>query len=347
MTFRYIGSKARIVSQIMDRLGPPREGRGRFVDLFCGTGAVAEAAARAGWAVHVNDHLHCAVVMAAARMTGRANVAFGPMGGYERAIEALNRLKGVPGFVHGAYSPASSATIGFERRYFTRDNAARIDSIRSRIRTWKADGDIADCEERLLLADLLSAANRVANIAGTYGCFLSKWQNQALAPIMLKPRHLASEPTDVTMSVQEAGAVRTNPEDVAYLDPPYTKRQYAAYYHLLETIVLGDAPEVEGVAGIRPWRAKASEFCYRARALRAFSDLIGALAAERVLISYSDNAHVTIDALTDGISSFGRTTPILLTEIGRYRPNVAATGGRTTVNEYLIELQRMAIRAAA
>ena len=27
--------------------------------------------------------------------------------------------------------------------------------------------------------------------------------------------------------------------DVAYFDPPYTKRQYAAYYHILETIAAG------------------------------------------------------------------------------------------------------------
>lgn len=347
MTFRYIGSKARIVSQIMDRLGSPPPGKGRFVDLFCGTGAVAEAASRSGWAVHINDHLHCAVVMAAARMLGRGNVPFESLGGYERAVELLNQLRGEPGFVYGAYSPASSTRIGFERRYFTSDNAARIDAMRRRIREWNADGEITGCEERLLLADLLSAANRVANIAGTYGCFLSKWQKQALVPVMLKPRCLATETANVTMSVQEAGAVRTGHADVVYLDPPYTKRQYAAYYHLLETITLGDEPEVEGVAGIRPWRAKASEFCYRARALKAFSDIVGGIEAERVLISYSDNAHLSIEALTDGLSPFGRTSPVLLTEIGRYRPNSAATGGKPTVKEYLIELQRMAIRAAA
>jgi adenine-specific DNA-methyltransferase len=347
MTFRYIGSKARIVSEIVHRLGPPRPGRGRFVDLFCGTGAVAEAAAKSGWAVHINDHLHCAVVMAAARMLGQGNVDFTFIGGYEHAIDALNGLPREPGFICGAYSPASLSRVGFERRYFTSDNASRIDAIRHRIRLWKAEGKITDCEERLLLADLMSAANRVANIAGTYGCFLSRWQKQALAPLVLRPRCLAPRPTHVTLSVQEASLIRTNSEDVVYLDPPYTKRQYAAYYHLLETIVLGDEPRVEGVAGIRPWREKASEFCYRARALRAFSDLIGSLEAERVLISYSDSAHIPVETLSSRISSFGRTNPILLNEIGRYRPNRTASGGRATVNEYLIELQRTAIRAAA
>jgi adenine-specific DNA-methyltransferase len=347
MTFRYIGSKARLVSGIVDTLGPARLGKGRFVDLFCGTGSVAEAAAKAGWAVHVNDHLHCAVIMAAARMLGERNVGFAFIGGYEQAIESLNELPGERGFICKEYSPESRFRLGFERRYFTSENACRIDAIRRRIRLWKAEGAITDCEERLLLADLISAANRVANIAGTYGCFLSKWQNQAMASILLRPRRLPPGSTHVTLSVQEASVVRTNPEDVVYVDPPYTKRQYSAYYHLLETIVLGDEPVVEGVAGIRPWREKASEFCYRARALRAFSELIGALKAERMLISYSDNAHIPIETLTRGISCFGRANPVLLTNIARYRPNLAASEGRATVSEYLIELQRSAVRAAA
>jgi adenine-specific DNA-methyltransferase len=347
MTFRYIGSKARILSQITAELGPPPSDGGRFVDLFCGTGAVAEAAARLGWRVHVNDHLHCAVIMAAARMLGQNNVRFSFVGGYQGAVDELNDLQGERGFFYREYSPVSRARIGLERRYFTSANASRIDAMRGKIRLWKSEGRITDCEERLLLADLMSAANRVANIAGTYGCFLSKWQAQAMAPIKLRARDLVTGSTHVTLSVQEATMVRTRPEDVVYLDPPYTKRQYAAYYHILETIALGDEPRVEGVAGIRPWRAKASDFCYRARALRAFEELIGRIKARRVLISYSDNAHIPVETLSNGILHFGRIKPILLTQIGRYRPNQAASAGRTTVNEYLIELKKAAVRAAA
>lgn len=75
MTFRYIGSKARVVEAIAKRIGPP-SGRGRFVDLFCGTGVVAEAAATLGWDVHLNDHLQSSVVMAAARLITPAQAKF-------------------------------------------------------------------------------------------------------------------------------------------------------------------------------------------------------------------------------------------------------------------------------
>jgi adenine-specific DNA-methyltransferase len=347
MTFRYIGSKARVVSEIIERLGAPSRQSGRFVDLFCGTGAVAEAAARAGWSVHLNDQLHCAVVMAAARILRSDNVRFESTGGYYQTVHFLNALAAEQGFVYRSYSPASAGELGFERRYFTDDNAGRIDAIRRRIGAWKADGLINDCEERLLIADLLSATNRIANIAGTYGCFLSKWQKQALGNIALKPRTLMQGEVCVTLSVVEAGKVKTRPSDVVYLDPPYTKRQYAAYYHLLETIALGDEPDVSGVAGIRPWQLKASDFCYKRRAMGAFTNLISGIAAERLLISYSDNAHVPIENLSEGIASFGDMTPTILNEIGSYRPNVTASGRRTTVNEYLIELINLKQEIAA
>jgi adenine-specific DNA-methyltransferase len=346
MTFRYIGSKARLADRILERVGAPSGSR-RFVDLFCGTGAVAVAAAARGWDVHLNDHLHCAVITAAGRLIAPKAITFDAIGGYEGAIAQLNAVTPLQGFIYREYSPASFDLIGMERRYFTADNAAKVDAVRLQIREWRDQGALNFTEETLLIADLISATNRVANIAGTYGCFMRKWQGKALTPLILHQRKLAEFDIDVSASVSDAGEVEVDQSDTVYLDPPYTKRQYAAYYHLLETIALGDAPAVSGVAGIRPWQRKASDFCYKTRAMRAFTSLINGLGAERVLVSYSDNAHLPIEVLSDGIASFGLVTPTLLTEIGRYRPNRTAGAGRATVKEYLIELQRTALQAAA
>jgi adenine-specific DNA-methyltransferase len=148
----------------------------------------------------------------------------------------------------------------------------------------------------VLIADLLSAANRVANIAGTYGCFLSKWQPQASERLALRPRELKERSTDVSTSVKDAIEVTVKGSRVSR--SPYTKRQYAAYYHLLETISLGDEPVVEGVSGLRPWKNKASDYCYKTRALRALTNLVREIGAERVLLSYGEDGHVPIGALT-------------------------------------------------
>jgi adenine-specific DNA-methyltransferase len=346
MTFRYIGSKARIVELISEQIGAPTGSR-RFVDLFCGTGAVSEAAAKLGWDVHLNDHLHSAVTMAAGRLVTKSQAGFSSLGGYGAAVDALNALSPQPGFIHSEYSPASTAHAGLERRYFTEQNAARIDAIRNRIAVWAAGGAINEAEKLLLLADLLSATNRVANIAGTYGCFLSKWQKQAGDPIELRPRKQFVGDVRVTTSVRNAKDCPVDTDDLVYIDPPYTKRQYASYYHILETITLGDEPIVEGVAGLRPWREKASDFCYRTRALGAFTELVDRLDAQRLLISYSDDAHIDIEALSSALRGFGSVVPIQLMEIGRYRPNRTASAAAASVSEYLIQLDRKVMKAAA
>lgn len=273
MSVRFIGSKARLIDAIIPLVGLPQPGTGVFVDAFCGTGVVAEAAARAGWSVRINDHLVCAVTMAAARLTSASDVPFRKLGGYLEALNSLNSLRPRKGFIWREYSPASERKIGIRRMYFTETNAARIDAIRAEIKNWRDDTKITLSEERLVLADLFAATNKVANIAGTYGCFLSHWSSQAKSQLILRPRQLAAKEVEFEVSSCEVSQVCVNRQDVVYLDPPYTKRQYAAYYHILETLAIGDEPSVDGITGLRPWQAKASDYCYKSRPPRLISSI--------------------------------------------------------------------------
>lgn len=338
MSFRYIGSKARIVDSIMEQIGPPDGGV--FVDAFSGTGAVAEAASKAGWKVHVNDHLTSSAIMSFARLLSQDDVSFAKLGGYARAIEALNSLEPRRGFIWHEYSPASSQHSSVSRMYFTEVNAQKIDAIRNQIREWRTRSDIDESEERVLIADLMRAANRVANTAGTYGCFLSKWQRQSLDRLVLEPAPLRNFAPRASMSSVDVSAVRCSPEDTVYLDPPYTKRQYAAYYHILETIALGDEPQVDGVCGIRPWREKASDFCYKTRAATAIKNLIDALPARRIFLSYSTEGHVPIAVLFEALSNLGVVELHRLKYIGRYRPNRAASEAASDVGEILFSIEK-------
>lgn len=340
VTLRYIGSKARLSESLVPYIGA-YSGSGRFVDAFSGMGSVAEVAVHLGWPVLINDHLSSATVMSAARLTSREAVPFVGLGGYDAAIKALNRLRGRRGFIWSEYSPASAtqSRAGIERRYFTETNAARIDSCRSQIFDWVKTGAITAVEERLLIADVLSAANRVANIAGTYGCFLSTWSAQSEGMFKVRPRPLLEFETQVESTTGDVCDVALRKDDTVYLDPPYTKRQYASYYHLLETIVHGDAPVVEGVAGLRPWQHLASDFCYKRKALGALVDLITAIPSRRVLLSYSNEGHVDLAELTERLSDVGSVVTHPLALIGRYRPNLAASARASTVNEFLIEIK--------
>lgn len=343
MSFRYIGSKARVVAQIAEHIGVSKSRF--FVDAFCGTGAVAEMAAELGWGVRLNDSLMSATTVAKARLLTAADAQFRRLGGYQSTIAALNEAAPRKAFIWSEYSPASKKKIGLERRYFTEENAARIDGTRFQIRQWRAKRYISEKEECLLIGDLLGAVNRVANIAGTYGCFLAKWTPQAAAPLCLKARTLKSRRVAVEVSNVDASQINVNADDLVYLDPPYTKRQYASYYHILETVARGDCPAVEGVSGLRPWRSLASDYCYKVRALGTLCKLVARIPAHRILLSYSNEGHVDIDNLKQELAQIGDVQMHELANVGRYRPNRQASAARSSVKEFLIVIEKQATKS--
>lgn len=313
------------------------------MDAFCGTGAVAAAAADRGWDVRVNDHLPSSAALATARLLAESDVPFEPLGGYGSAIERLNAVAPEQGFFWREYSPASAQ----DRMYFTESNAMRIDAIRGQISAWETGGALRGAERELLLADLITAAARVANTAGTYGCFLTRWSGTSERPLWLAPRNLRETPVRHTTFSRDVLDVPVSPHDLVYFDPPYTKRQYAAYYHVNETLFHGDEPELIGKTGLRPWRAKASPYCYKARALDALSSLLANTPANRILLSYSRDGHVDLDDLVAAIEPGGSVAVHEIGEIGRYRSSRAASAGGAAVAEYLIELQRTPVSASA
>jgi adenine-specific DNA-methyltransferase len=343
---RYIGSKARIVDAILEVIGPPEAGGGFFVDAFAGTGVVGARASELGWPIRLNDHLLSAVVTSAARLLGSDVVSFSQLGGYGQAVAELNGVRPRRGFLWREYSPASLQVVGIERRYFTEDNAAKLDAMRATIEEWTSEGLLTKDERLLLIADLLSAANAVANIAGTYGCFMRKWLGSALKPVVVESRRLRAKSASVEVYNVDVEAVPLADNDVAYFDPPYTKRQYAAYYHILETIAHGDEPEVVGITGLRPWQEKASAFCYKTRALGAISSMLARTASRRIYLSYSSEGHVSRNALERTLAPLGRVTFHEIGDIGRYRPNQVATENASQVSEFLIELEKAAVTQA-
>jgi len=336
MGYRYIGSKTRIVKSIIEYLGEPSSSNSRFVDAMCGTGIVAYETALAGWPVLISDRLLNAVIMSEARLLSCQDVEFRSFGGYKAAIDRLNSIRPTKGFFWREYSPASKKFIPHERRYFTEDNAKHIDAIRTCIAEWYREGVITAKEHTLLLANLMSSMNDVANIAGTYGCFLSKWTKQSQRTFQMNGTELLAKPVSYEALCCDVFNLPCTPDDVVYIDPPYTKRQYASYYHILETVAQEDEPVVEGVSGLRPWKQDASVFCYKIKAQKALVKLLTQLPAKRILLSYSNDGHVDIESLKHELTLSGKVEVINLQSIGSYRPNPAAVLRKSQVDEYLI-----------
>lgn len=299
----FLGSKRALRGFIVDAIhGCHAESVTSVADLFCGTATVSAAMRARGWRVTANDTLSVCSTFAEAALLHDRSRAFAGLGvSYDALLAELNALAGDPDFIHAQYSPAGG------RMYLTEANAARVDAIRSRIRTYEpmlTRGDRAR-----LLADLVIAVSSVSNTAGTYGCYLKRWKPRALQPLRLIPASSAvgTSGHDVHCLDAEILAPRLG-ASVVYADPPYTKRQYAAYYHLLETIVLDDKPAVTGSTGLRPWREKASDWCYRSRAPDALRRLLATLRCRHFFLSYNEDGQIRDEVIRELLADHGEVT---------------------------------------
>jgi adenine-specific DNA-methyltransferase len=115
------------------------------------------------------------------------------------------------------------------------------------------------------------------------------------------------------------------------------KRQYAANYHLIETVARGDEPEAVGVSGLRPWRDQYSVFCTRTRIQDAFRRIIEDADCPTFLISYSSDGLLSEDELNDLFGQLGDVA-IEKRPFPRFRSNKSSLG--PLVNEFLITVAK-------
>lgn len=342
MSFRFLGNKSKLLPYITEAVTEvvPPTGRPQVLDPFSGTGSVSLALAKIGYRMVSSDLLLSCVTHAQAQLLAEAPLRFEDLFAraslperpapnlfsestpYHKVLAYLNGLPGEKGFFYREYSKEGEPANGVEpRNYFAPQNARKIDAIRSQIAEW-GEAEVLRMEERAaLLHDLMLATNQVANTAGTYGYFLSNLTKSARQPLRLRPTSFSSGPADHQVIQGDAEEVASSfTADVAYLDPPYNKRQYAAYYHVLETLAHEDAPELIGKSGLRPWQENASDYCYKARASDALASLLQSVDARYIFVSYSEDGHIPHEQMMDLLSERGAVEHLEM-NYARYRSN--------------------------
>lgn len=338
MAYRYLGNKARLTDWLIDTISAEVPDGSSIADPMCGTAAVSEALARAGYQVHASDELTFPTMHAAVRLLVPVTPDFETLGGYDDALAALNVAKPVQGYFFREFSAEGSPENGCKpRAYFTGENAEKIDAMRARLRHWSASGKLSVLETDVLHHDLIMAVNDVANIAGTYGYYRSTWNAQALQPIRL--RRSTFDFVGDGHSVRQ-GKVEDLAEEIqatsCYLDPPYTKRQYAGNYHLLETLARGDEPVPVGEGGLRDWYDNYSDFCSKRFVAAAFQEVVKRLDCEHIFVSYSEDGLLPSDELHEMLADRGTVTRQTY-PLQRYRSNSAGKPGE--LSEYLYHLR--------
>jgi len=340
---RFIGSKVHLLSFI-EKVVRQHCGTGTlsFGDLFCGTAVVSLHFKKLGYQITANDNLAFCATFAKAVLLVNDEPTFSKLieskeipslstdklipTPYDLVLAYLNRLDGVPGFIYSQYSPTGTSNKPYRRKYFTDENAQKIDAIRERIADWEGRGLLDEGEKSLLIADLMRASNRVANIAGTYGYFMRDWIDPRVFKSLRLQRSTIIKSSKQHKVYQEDAnnlVERVNCQ-ILYLDPPYTWRHYGAYYHILETIARWDNPRVEGLSGLRPWEDSKSRYCYRDEAADALSELIRKAHVNHIFLSYNSEGLISHEDILNILSSRGN--PIFYEkEYRRYKSNEAGS----------------------
>lgn len=186
------------------------------------------------------------------------------------------------------------------RRFFTSDNARRLDLALNQLRVWRRAG-LDDACMGFLLGTIMRGLEQVANTQGTYHDFpRARWDARAFKPLVFEPPppDLFTGPPLCHMVGRAEDSLdfitRVDEHAVLYLDPPYNFRQYSDYYFLLNLVCRypdiedpdGYFKEIKFVRGQNPEDTFKSTFCSSSSFVADLSRLIQGARASTVVISY-------------------------------------------------------------
>lgn len=349
--YRYIGNKTKLLPVLMEIIAEEAPLNATIVDLMSGTGSVAVSLRQRGYHVIASDmmtyskhHLVTQLLLneppSFKKIIEYLNIRNTDLSGYESILSYLNSLPEKESYFFNEFSPDGTPSNGSpSRKYFTSQNAKKIDAIREEINSWIEKSLITSEEESVLKHTLIMSVNDIANISGTYGYFLSKFNAKSLEPIMLRPVQFIHDENIHNVVIQgfAEDIASSITADLCYIDPPYMKRQYAANYHILETIARGDFPETIGKSGLRNWWDQHSKFCTKTKIRESFSKVITEMNCNKFIISYSEDGLLSLNELIDLFSKFGEVKYRTI-EHSRFRSNKSNLSKK--LNEYVIILSK-------
>lgn len=293
---KYLGSKRRLVPVLGDICAAV--GARTALDLFTGTTRVAQEFCRRGAYVHANDVASYAQAFAGCYVVPDADAV--DRAAVAAAIEELHALPDVEGYVTRVFCE--------QARYFQPHNGRRIDAIRAGIEAYAGTWLYP-----VLLTSLLEAADRVDSTIGLQMAYLKQWSRRSHGQLALRVPEFTPG-TGRAWQLDAVDAARAvGPVDLAYLDPPYNQHRYFTNYHVWETLVRGDEPEHYGIAckraDAREQETK-SAFNYRGTIATALDEVLAAVAAEVVVVSFNNEGFIPLTELVEMCRAHHRTVEV-------------------------------------
>lgn len=312
---KYIGSKNKlndfIIQMINDHCGKINSA----IDVFTGTTRVAQAIRQNKILTYTSDLSWASKSYANTFVHNHSNLHL------HSIIKELNELKGVEGWLTNHYCDVKSN--GNIVRVWQRKNGMRADAIRNKIE----ELNILEWEKDTLITSLIMALDAVDNTIGIQQAYLKDWCTRSYKDLQLKLppmiwNPLYDDPLPIAKHFSgDALEIDYPSVDLSYLDPPYSPHSYATYYHIWDSIVKWDKPEVglktnrriDRVAKSSNYNSNMeSQWNRKNKALNAFNNLIDRLNSKYIIISYNDESLVKKNDLISLCKSKGE---VLLKEI--------------------------------
>jgi adenine-specific DNA-methyltransferase len=322
----YIGSKFQlldwITTNMKEKTGWTSFANKTIGDIFAGTGIVSYHFRKNLAKVISNDaELYSSIIAHAFTRSIYTETCKNIIDEFQKDIQD-NKHSTTAGFITTHYSPHGSS----ERKFFTIENAKRIDYIRKKLELIK--NTISLDEYKFILASILLSADAVSNVPAVYGCFLKNFKSKAIKNLIFTPIHNNTLPavdgsntynSDV-LNIKFIGSFES---DLVYLDPPYNERQYSKNYFPLN--IIAKTPEIllselplKGKTGI-PTDCFISPFCKKGDIVEnAFDLLFRELKTKWVFLSYNSESIVSKEKMLDIMKKYG-TASVIEREYKRFK----------------------------
>lgn len=341
---KYLGSKRTLLPVILDAV--QASGARSVFDVFSGTARVGHALKRAGYRVTSNDHNAYAHTLARCYVEAdRDDVIHNA----SMLIDEFNRLPGRPGYF--------TETFCIRSRYIQPRNGERIDAIRETIAAKSLDPVL----EAVLLTSLMEAADRVDSTTGVQMAYLKQWSARSFKSLELRMPDVLPGAGCRALGLDAFEAAQQVEADLAYVDPPYNQHSYLGNYHVWESLVRWDKPDVYGIACKRTdCRERRSLFNSRKAFESSLRSLLRSLRVDTIVLSFNNEGYLTreqIEAILDELNPHDvRSLDIdykryVGAQIGIYNPKGEKVGRishlRNTERIYVVRTSQSPLRLVA